>query len=193
MLSVRPNQLLLVSVTMLNTGFTTWSNAGNYKLGLYSTEYITQVVLSGAGDSSVNGTYSLPINDDTFEGLRGDNGKNIYYNFTNKIWTVGDATRNNKYYTNDLKTSNWQSNVPSPNPPPNAVVTLNTYDPSIWGTTRVSLPSPVPPNVYVTFNFSVIAPTTGGIFDFQWRMLQEPNNWFGISCSDQILIPTSIT
>ena len=37
MLSVIQNKLIQVSVTLLNTGSTTWTTAGGYKLGLYST------------------------------------------------------------------------------------------------------------------------------------------------------------
>lgn len=49
-----------------------------------------------------------------------------------------------------------------------------------WGTNRKSLPSSVAPNANVTFSFTVTAPSTPGIYNFQWMMVQDGGvSWFG--------------
>lgn len=47
-----------------------------------------------------------------------------------------------------------------------------------WGLSRVELPAPVPTGGQVTFNFYVTAPYSPGVYNFQWKMLQEGVEWF---------------
>ena len=55
----------------------------------------------------------------------------------------------------------------------------NPQDNMIWGFNRVELPASVPQGGQVTFNFYVTAPSTGGTYNFQWRMVKEYVEWFG--------------
>lgn len=55
----------------------------------------------------------------------------------------------------------------------------NPHDNMTWGLGRVELPHSVPPGGQVTFTFYVTAPSYGGTYNFQWRMLQENVEWFG--------------
>lgn len=55
----------------------------------------------------------------------------------------------------------------------------NPQDNTIWGTGRVDVPGLVPPGASTTFIFTVVAPTSPGIYRFQWRMVQEGVTWFG--------------
>lgn len=48
-----------------------------------------------------------------------------------------------------------------------------------WGTGRVGLPGIVRPGEYVTFSFTVRAPSAPGTYYFQWRMVQDAVEWFG--------------
>ena len=48
-----------------------------------------------------------------------------------------------------------------------------------WGTSRVELPNSVAPGESVTFSFNVTAPVTAGLYNFQWKMVQESVGWFG--------------
>ena len=52
-----------------------------------------------------------------------------------------------------------------------------------WGLHRVPVITPDGTRVgytgYYTFTFTVTAPTTPGVYNFQWRMLQEGVEWFG--------------
>jgi YD repeat-containing protein len=55
----------------------------------------------------------------------------------------------------------------------------NPQDNGTWVTSRVAVPSDVQPGGDVTFNFSVIAPTSSGIYNFQWKMVEDSVEWFG--------------
>jgi hypothetical protein len=55
----------------------------------------------------------------------------------------------------------------------------NPQDNLTWGLHRVGLPASVAPGGEVTFNFTVIAPSTPGTYNFQWRMVQDGVGWFG--------------
>jgi RHS repeat-associated protein len=55
----------------------------------------------------------------------------------------------------------------------------NPQDNGTWGIGRVELPSDVMPNAQATFSFSVTAPQAQGVYDFQWRMVQDGVEWFG--------------
>lgn len=57
----------------------------------------------------------------------------------------------------------------------------NPQDNGTWGTGRVYLPAgaSVAPGGAHTFVFEAQAPGTPGVYDFQWRMLQEQVEWFG--------------
>ena len=50
-----------------------------------------------------------------------------------------------------------------------------------WGLSRVELPtSQTGPGNTATFNFQVRAPSAPGTYTFQWQMLQEGVEWFGV-------------
>lgn len=53
---------------------------------------------------------------------------------------------------------------------------------------RIPLPSSVAPNATVTFSFNVVAPPTGGSYNFQWRMLQDNATWFGATTTNVAVI-----
>jgi hypothetical protein len=55
----------------------------------------------------------------------------------------------------------------------------NPRDNKRWGLERVAVPANVLPGTNVTFSFTVTAPASGGVQNFQWRMLREGVTWFG--------------
>ncbi|MBN2497638.1 MAG: hypothetical protein JXR96_23800 [Deltaproteobacteria bacterium] len=57
----------------------------------------------------------------------------------------------------------------------------NPQDNGRWGTSRVQLEAGerVMPGEVEIFVFQITAPATAGVYDFQWRMLQESVEWFG--------------
>ena len=52
-------------------------------------------------------------------------------------------------------------------------------DNTTWGTNRIALPNNIAQNEEVIFTFNLTAPSTEGIYDFQWRMVQDGVEWFG--------------
>jgi hypothetical protein len=48
-----------------------------------------------------------------------------------------------------------------------------------WGPSRATLAKNVPPGSLGTFNFTVIAPTAAGTYNFQWQMIWEGGGFFG--------------
>jgi RHS repeat-associated protein len=54
---------------------------------------------------------------------------------------------------------------------------INPTSNTRWGLNRVVVPHDVLPSENVTFNFTVTAPTTQGMHDFQWQMLREGVQW----------------
>lgn len=48
-----------------------------------------------------------------------------------------------------------------------------------WGKHRVELAAPVAPGAQTSFAFQVTAPATPGSYNFQWRVVQEGQVWFG--------------
>jgi uncharacterized protein affecting Mg2+/Co2+ transport len=63
----------------------------------------------------------------------------------------------------------------------------NPNDNMTWGRNRVllSAATPVPPGATHTFTFNVTAPAASGVYQFQWRMLQEGNGKFGDFTANQ--------
>jgi hypothetical protein len=57
----------------------------------------------------------------------------------------------------------------------------NPQDNLTWNLGRVDIPSGVTisPGDSFTFNFTVVAPSTPGYYNFQWRMVEEGVEWFG--------------
>jgi hypothetical protein len=55
----------------------------------------------------------------------------------------------------------------------------NPQDNLTWGRSRVSVPATVVPTQTWTFTFDITAPSTPGVYNFQWMMLQEFVQWFG--------------
>jgi SM-20-related protein len=56
-----------------------------------------------------------------------------------------------------------------------------------WGPARLELPAPLPPGETVTLPVTLIAPSTPGVYDVEWRMVLEKVAWFG-SPSDPLRI-----
>jgi hypothetical protein len=77
-------------------------------------------------------------------------------------------------------TSTWISGVNCPF----RLGTQNPQDNSTWGINRKDVPYSVAPGATVTFSFSITAPSTPGIYHFQWRMVQENIEWFGATTPD---------
>ncbi|MCV9385267.1 NBR1-Ig-like domain-containing protein [Reichenbachiella ulvae] len=65
----------------------------------------------------------------------------------------------------------------------------NPRDNNTWGRTRVQLDGAdsIEPGDTKVFTFDVVAPTTSGVYNMQWAMLQDNVEWFG-EASDNAII-----
>ncbi|HVG11253.1 MAG TPA: S8 family serine peptidase [Thermoanaerobaculia bacterium] len=68
---------------------------------------------------------------------------------------------------------------------------VNPYDNTTWGSSRVELPAVVAPGGEVTLSFTVTAPATSGTYNFQRRMVQECVTWFG-DFSPNVAVPVTV-
>jgi len=60
----------------------------------------------------------------------------------------------------------------------------NPQDNTTWGLNRASLPASIAPGSDATFTFNVVAPSTAGTYNFQWRMIQEGVAYFGAASTN---------
>lgn len=85
--------------------------------------------------------------------------------------TFRNTGKSGSWYTNERTTSNHK--LGSWNPEGNMT----------WGLNRVLMATPAGTAIgytgIYTFKFTVTAPSTPGIYNFQWRMLEEGVGWFG--------------
>jgi hypothetical protein len=66
---------------------------------------------------------------------------------------------------------------------------VNPSNNATWGMARVYLAAAdsIAPGQQKTFAWTVTAPTTPGMYNFQWRMLQEGVVWFGSSTTNMVI------
>ncbi|MBF0532468.1 MAG: VCBS repeat-containing protein, partial [Candidatus Omnitrophica bacterium] len=196
-----------VSVTMKNTGATTWSATSQIRLGAQNPHDNTQwgfnrvnllpgETVSSGGQKIFTFTVTAPSTAGTY---------NFQWRMLQEnIEWFGDTTPN--VSVNVLPGSNskfMSQNVPASMNAGNVYTvsvtmkntgttawneggqfrlgTQNPGDNTQWGFRRVSLTpgETVPPGGQKTFTFAVTAPSTAGTYNFQWRMLQENVEWFG--------------
>lgn len=62
-----------------------------------------------------------------------------------------------------------------------ALGSQNPMDNTLWGIGRVSPATSVVVNGQITFSVPVTAPAKPGTYNFQWRMVQDGEEWFGAS------------
>ena len=63
----------------------------------------------------------------------------------------------------------------------------NPVDNQNWGNYRILLLAPVLPGASVTFTWTAVAPELAGSYNFQWRMMQEGLGWFGQSSANAVV------
>ncbi|MDR6674516.1 RHS repeat-associated core domain-containing protein [Xanthomonas sp. 1678] len=53
-------------------------------------------------------------------------------------------------------------------------------DSTVWGSHRLSLPGDIGPGATAVISAQVRAPTAPGVYNFQWQMVQDGVEWFGV-------------
>jgi hypothetical protein len=196
-----------VTVTMTNTGTTTWT-APNYLLGSLNPQGNTTWGLSqvGLGGQTVapgaQATFSFnvtaPVTSGTYNFQWGMMQSGVGYfgsPSTNVAITVlpagGGGTNGAQFVVQNVppsivvgQTANVSVTMMNSGTTTWAPGTyfLRSQNPSgnaIWGLSQVGLASSVAPGATVAFNFSVTAPATPGTYNFQWQMNQSGVGYFG--------------
>jgi plastocyanin/uncharacterized protein affecting Mg2+/Co2+ transport len=194
------------SVTMRNTGTTTWTEDELYRLAAQNPqdnanwgenrEFLPSGAAVAPGDTV---TFSFRVEAPLTAGT---------YNFQwqmseDLVQTFGQQSPNVAIVVDSLGSQFISQSVPS------AMTSATTYpisvtmknvgtttwtsgsyalgsqnlqDNTTWGTNRINLPAgtSVAPGASYTFNFNVTAPSTAtGTYNFEWRMINTGVAWFG--------------
>ena len=193
-----PGQVYAVSVTMQNTGTTTWSEANLFRLGYALTGQNWGIasarVLIPAADSVAPGatyTFNFNVTAPTTAGIYNFQWRTVH---DGVVW-FGPLTPNVAVAVNGVNDAQLVSQfVPATMVPGlgyTALVTLkntgnttwspgayylgsmNAQDNTTWGLNRAELVLPVAVGESVILDFHVTAPTSAGTYNFQWQMTQR--------------------
>jgi RHS repeat-associated protein len=206
-----PGQSYAVSVTMNNSGGNPWSSASGHKLGTQNPQDNNlwtgspRVALPGTIALGANAVFSFNVTAPSTPGT---------YNFQWKMVQDGvewfGAQSANAAIKVGLDNAAFVSqNVPSTMAAGQSyavsvtmqntgsttwaagTVGLGSQNPqgnTTWGTSKINLASPVAPGAQTTFNFNVTAPSSPGTYNFQWRMLEGSNGWFGAQTTNVAVV-----
>ena len=214
--SMTAGQTTSVSVTMSNTGTTTWS-AGTYFLGSRNPDNNTtwglnQVSLGSSVAPGGQATFSFNITAPSVAGSYNfqwgmmQNGVGFFgTSSTNVVINVtsggGGGTNNAAFVSQNMpaQMNPGQSASVSVTMSNNGTTTwaagtysLQSQNPAgntTWGLSRVNVASPVAPGSSATFTFNITAPAAG-TYNFQWRMAQDGVGAFG-SLSTNVAVVVS--
>ena len=203
-------QTYSVSVTMKNTGTTTWTAANNYKLGSQNptnntTWGTSRAVLAASVAPGAQYTYTYnvtaPSTPGTYNfqwgmiqepaGWFGASSQNLAVNVT------APPANSAAFITQSVPATmvvgqTYSVSVTMKNTGTATWSAANNYklgsqnpaDNTTWGTSRVALAASVAPGAQHTFTFNVTAPTATGTYDFQWGMIREGTGWFGANTTN---------
>ncbi|MFH2006560.1 MAG: NBR1-Ig-like domain-containing protein [bacterium] len=75
-----------------------------------------------------------------------------------------------------------------------ALGSQNPPDNDTWSSSRLTLPGAitVPSGTQHTFTATLTAPAATGAYDFQWRMIHDPGEWFGESSANLTITVVSV-
>jgi hypothetical protein len=206
--SMTAGQSTLVSVTMLNTGTTTWTAPG-YMLGSLNpqgniTWGLSQVGLGGLSVApGAQATFSFnvtaPATPGTYNFQWGMMQSGVGYFGSaspNVAVTVsggggGGGTNDALFVSQNVPASlttgqsanvsvtMMNSGTTTWSPGSYFLTSQNPPGNATWGLSQVALPSSVAPGASVTFSFTATAPAAQGTYNFQWQMNQSGAGYFG--------------
>ena len=207
--TMNAGQQVNVSVTMRNTGTTTWSAGNLYRLGaINSYDNFTwgfNRVAFAASDAVGPGqqkTFSFAVTAPSTPGTYNFQWRMVQEGVTwfgtespNVVVTVTASTIRNAAFVSQTVPTTMNAGQLQ-----NVSITLrntggttwtaanlyrlgaiNPYDNATWGFNRVALAAgeSIAPGQQKTFSFAVMPPPTSGTYNFQWRMVQDGVTWFG--------------
>ena len=208
-----PGQTYAVSVTLQNTGTTTWTPGGAYRLGSQNwqdnTTWGTNRINLPSGSSiapGANATFNFNVTAPTSPGT---------YNFQWKMVQDGVEWFGAQSANVAVKVGVNDAAFVSQNVPPimtpgqsyavsvtmnnsggkvwssataHKLGTQNPQDNNLWtGSPRVALPGTIALGANAVFGFNVTAPSTPGTYNFQWKMVQDGVEWFGAPTQNVVI------
>jgi len=205
-----PGEVRSVAITMKNTGSTTWTRGGEYKLGTQNPPdntlwtgstrlYLAENEAIKPGDSKTftfNVTAPASLGTYNFQWRMVQDGVAWFGDYTPTIRIKVDPPANNAQFISqsvpavlrpgekkavsitmkNIGTSTWSRSGDY------KLGTQSPQDNTLWtGYTRVYFAEneAVKPGDSKTFTFDITAPNASGIYNFQWRMVQDGVGWFG--------------
>ena len=203
--TMNAGQTYSVSLTLQNTGTSTWSAANNYKLGSQNPADNTTwgtgratLAANVAPGAQYTFTYNItaPATPGTYnfqwkmlrEGVEWFGAATT--NLTVKVTAAqGDSAAFVTQSVPSTMTSGqtYSVSVTMKNTGTTTWSAANNYklgsqnpaDNTTWGPSRATLAANVAPGAQYTFTYNVTAPTTLGTQNFQWGMIREGTGWFG--------------
>jgi alkylated DNA repair dioxygenase AlkB len=202
-----PGQSYPVSITVQNTGNTTWIAANQYRLGAQNpqdnaTWGFARVELPNDVSPGVTVTFNFTVTAPPTVGTYDFQWQMVedlveWFGQPSSDVAVRDGVNNAVFVSQDTPSSmvpgqTYAINVTMQNTGTTTWTSANNYglgsqnpqDNTNWGLARVELPNDIAPGQSVTFSFSVTAPSTIGTYDFQWQMVQDYVEWFGVPTDD---------
>jgi hypothetical protein len=206
--SMTTGQSYSVSVTMQNTGTTTWT-PNTYKLGTQNPQDNTtwgsnRATLQNSVAPSANATFTLNITAPLTPGTYNFQWQMVqegvgYFGTasTNVVVTVsaaGGSTNNAQYMSQSAPSQvevgqRFHHLVTLKNTGTSTwqiqngfrVGTKNPGDNTVWGRDRYEIQQAVAPNATTTLDLLIIAPEVAGTYNLQWQMVQglNPGTYFG--------------
>lgn len=197
-------QPFVATVTMRNTGETTWTPEGGYALsmpnnnpaywqssslpvpgpvppGAIATFNITLVPNTGAANGGWYGvSFQMHRNGNWFGLATGQIGFFIWQ-------PVNGAEYHSQSVASEMKTAGSQSAVvrmkntgdTTWQPGSHWLGAQNPTDSTLWGSARIALPRAVAPGETVDIPVLMQAPTSPGVYNFQRQMWADGKGWFG--------------
>jgi GH25 family lysozyme M1 (1,4-beta-N-acetylmuramidase) len=152
-------------------GISPWTPSSNWQFWQYDDQNAAQAYTTGDGDI-FNGTMAQLISTMVIGG--GDNATYVSSSVPAGVRT--GQTFSVSITMNNSGSGAWTNTGANPY----RLGTQNPQDNTLWGLSRVALPSsPINPGANATFNFTATAPKTGGVYTFSWKMVQDGVKWFG--------------
>ena len=205
-----PGQSYAVTVTMNNTGGTTWTVSG-YRLGSQNPENnftwgMHRVVIPAntppGSSAAIGWNVTAPTTPGTYNfqwkmaqsGVEWFGGLSanaaIKVGLDNAAFvsqTVPSTMVMGQTYAVSVTMQNTGSTTWAA-----GTVGLGSQNPqgnTTWGASKINLASPVAPGAQTTFNFNV-TPGMPGTYNFQWRMVEGSNGWFGAQSTNVAVVVT---
>jgi RHS repeat-associated protein len=207
-------QTYAVSVTMQNTGNTTWKASSGYRLVSQnpagnSTWGVSQALLPNDVAPGESVTFSFNVTSPAARGTYNFQWRMTHdgvaaFGDTSPNVAVGDGLDGATFVSQSVPTSmtpgqSYAVSVTMQNSGNTtwtsaeqiALASQNPQDNTNWGAARLQLPNDVAPGASVTFSFNAVAPAAVGAYSFRWRMVRGAVGFGDASADAKVHVGTA--